>query len=535
MLTIGSFNVSILVIAGAMVGIGMAAIALRTLWRRQQPKAQPKRAVMHPNQPVFLFDNGSLLDASASGLQLLSNASPVQGEFQALQYLLRHDFPDLHADIASLEDSEERALFTLNGSSLRLNISKQGHLIRIALGTIDGADVDAHFAALARTAAAEELEALRLTCDEAPHLMWREASDGTLTWANRAYMTYLDRMTPSDVTGQVELPARRLFEDLPTAGRGTTKKRMSVQLADSDGEHWFDITRYAVGEETMHHATIMNELVRSENTRRDLMQTLSKTFAELSVGLAIFDSKRHLVMFNPALLDMTGLPFDFLSAHPTIDAVLNRLRDMRRLPEPRNYASWREQFLSLEAEAKRGTYSENWTLPDGQTFSVTGRPHPDGALAFIFEDISAEVSLTRHFRAEIETSQAVLDALPDAVAVFSSANTLIMVNATYRDMWDGGTEEDVDTLDLRAVMSSWKMATAPSPIWPKLEAFSQSFETRKAWSDQVAFVDGRQGICHITPLPNRMMMVRFEVRSQARAQLQQLVHARTHTAKIVSR
>ncbi len=43
-------------------------------------------------------------------------------------------------------------------------------------------------------------------------------------------------------------------------------------------------------------------------------------------------------------------------------------------------------------------------------------------MAFLFEAITAEVSLTRHFIAEIETSQSVMNALPDAIVVFSPAD-----------------------------------------------------------------------------------------------------------------
>jgi hypothetical protein len=42
----------------------------------------------------------------------------------------------------------------------------------------------------------------------------------------------------------------------------------------------------------------------------------------------------------------------------------------------------------LEEEAASGLFEETWSLPGGQTYRVIGRPHPNGALAFMFEDIS---------------------------------------------------------------------------------------------------------------------------------------------------
>ena len=88
-----------------------------------------------------------------------------------------------------------------------------------------------------------------------------------------------------------------------------------------------------------HYASDANGIVRAELAQRKFMQTLSQTFAQLSIGLAIFDRKRQLATFNPALLDITDLNFEFLSGHPTLDALLDRLRNMRMLPEPKDYAS----------------------------------------------------------------------------------------------------------------------------------------------------------------------------------------------------
>ena len=64
---------------------------------------------------------------------------------------------------------------------------------------------------------------------------------------------------------------------------------------------------------------------------------------------------------------------------------LDRLRENRVMPEPRDYRTWRNSIAELEAAAQDGTYSETWSLPDGHTYHVTGRPHPDGAVALLFD------------------------------------------------------------------------------------------------------------------------------------------------------
>ena len=106
----------------------------------------------------------------------------------------------------------------------------------------------------------------------------------------------------------------------------------------------------------------------------------------------------------------------------------DNLRDRQVMPEPKNYDSWRSQITGMIESASDGFYQEIWTPPSGLTYRVTGRPHPDGAVAFLFEDISDDISMTRRFRAQLDIRQSVLDALPMAVAVISSGNVLLMCN-----------------------------------------------------------------------------------------------------------
>jgi hypothetical protein len=87
-------------------------------------------------------------------------------------------------------------------------------------------------------------------------------------------------------------------------------------------------------------------------------------------------------LFNPALIDLTALPADFLSARPNLLSFFDRLRDHRMMPEPKNYGSWRHQMADLVAAAADGRYQETWSLPSGAVYSVSGQPHPDGAVAF---------------------------------------------------------------------------------------------------------------------------------------------------------
>ncbi|MEZ5684429.1 MAG: hypothetical protein R3D78_00325 [Paracoccaceae bacterium] len=142
-------------------------------------------------------------------------------------------------------------------------------------------------------------------------------------------------------------------------------RRVSLEAGD-EGAVWFDCYSYPWENGSMHFALPADSTVRAERALRDFVQTLTKTFADLPIGLAIFDQQRQLQMFNPALLDLTQLGPDFLSARPTLYAFLDRLREARMMPEPKDYRSWRLQMTELEKASAAGFHVETRSLPGGR-------------------------------------------------------------------------------------------------------------------------------------------------------------------------
>ncbi len=455
---------------------------------------------------VFLLSGDEIVDTTAGASALLSRVNLADANRDELIDFLTQSFPALSEQMGQTSD-----LFTVEAAdwtNTELQISQVDTQLTLAISSKTDTS-DALIDAICLKAENAELNSLRDVVRCAPTMMWRFDENGQLAWANDAYLNLADACASQEHSTPC-LASTPLFSDCdldPTPA--STPKRCSIQTNDDDAPRWFDIatTRTAAG--AFHYASDANAAVRAELAQRKFMQTLSQTFAQLSIGLAIFDRKRQLATFNPALLDMTDLNFEFLSGRPTLDSILDRLRDSRMLPEPKNYASWREQFSAMEQAAKNGTYSENWNLPDGQTFRVTGRPHPDGAFALLFEDISAEVSLTRRFRSEIETSQAVLDHLNDAVAVFSNSGNLVLANTAYCELWGTDLTNGLMQYDLRVELRKWQDRCTPTRIWTNLREFSSQIGLRKTWSDTAIMDDGRQITCKADPIAGGMTLMRF--------------------------
>jgi PAS domain-containing protein len=306
-------------------------------------------------------------------------------------------------------------------------------------------------------------------------------------------------------------PLPRLFERTATQ-QGASGQRQKLRFADGSIA-WFDLVSAADGAGRRVYALRADSAVQAETSLRDFMQTLTKTFAHLPIGLAIFDSKRQLQLFNPALLDLTGLQPDFLSMRPSLISVLDALRERSMVPEPKDYHGWRRQITDLERAAASGVYEETWNLPGGQTYKVIGRPHPNGALALMIEDISTEITRTRRYRADLELGQSVIDSMAEAVAVFSETGLLVMTNSAYERLWGHDPDETLSGGGIASLSTHWRNQTAPSALWSEVEEFVSTIGDRTAWAGEARLLDGRLIFCRFTPLAGGATLVGFATQS----------------------
>ncbi len=354
-----------------------------------------------------------------------------------------------------------------------------------------------------------EILDLRNAVDLTPIAMWRESADHRLVWANSPYYQLVEQLAEGDAPLGWPLP--RVFADhfTPPPDDGTPR-RCSLPGGIRDAPLCFEVTAHPqIDGTTLFSAHPIDRLVTAETALRNFVQTLSQTFAHLPVGLAIFDKTRKLVLFNPALLTLSTLEPEFLSGRPSLGVFLDQLRERQRMPEPKNYRAWRDEISRLEQGARDGTYQELWTLPTGQSYRVIGRPHHDGAVAFMFEDISSEVSLTRQFRSDLDLYQAVLDDSEDALAVFSNDERLVMSNDRYAALWGTDPRETLGEISLTEATRQWQADCVPDGVFGDIRSFSDRTRDRSVWAGEMKLLSGARIAAHVAPLRGGAMSVRF--------------------------
>ncbi len=509
-------NIATLLQFGGLV-FASFSVAITSLWvlalldRRKKP-VENVLSSGHEDLVAFLFDDENLVDATPQAKQFLETAPGEMSDWGRLVSALQPKFPDMVEEISTLADSGQIVLHALDDDT-RLQADWKNGLARISIIESSSPAKKVELNRRNYDAMESELETLRATAESAPFLVWRQRSDGTITWANSSYLE-LAQASDSDLSIPV-WPPSRLFNlsNAGLTGPGAISQRMKTHIIGETEPRWFECFETPLGNESLFTAVAADKVVKAETALRDFVQTLTKTFAHLTVGLAIFDKQRRLALFNPALTDLISLPIEFLSGRPTLLSVLDRLRETKMIPEPKDYKSWRQQLFELEIAAVNGTYEETWSLANGRTYRVTGRPHPDGAVAFLFEDISAEISLTRRFRAELENGQAVMDSLDEAIAVFSPGGALTLSNNSYCKLWGVESTAILGNFGILDATQSWSELCAPSPVWGDAREYVGAAGERVEWTAEVRMQDGRRLNCRFTPISGGATLVGFSLDS----------------------
>ncbi len=328
------------------------------------------------------------------------------------------------------------------------------------------ADAAAEAAAARDLAAARaEAEALRLALSAAPIRAWRIDAEGRETWRS-------------------------------PAAEGAAKPVDGASFAIADGGSLVVDPR-AAGDDG-----------EASQALRRFIETVSDTFSNLRVGLAIFGTDRRLVLSNPALADLFHVDPRWLGGRPSLRETLDRLREARQLPEQADYPAWRAGLFTLFDNPDRAAYEARWELPDGRAIQVTGRPHPRGGIAFVFEDVSAAVSLQREASVAREVQRTALEFVRDGVALFGLDGRARMTNAAFHAIWrlprcEGGAPH------VSEVAEACRPGTGPGGVWERIRGAVAGGEGRTPWSQRVELLDGRALEVRATPLRDGATLVAF--------------------------
>lgn len=402
--------------------------------------------------------------------------------------------------------SSERILFARGGPAPDPLGGNQAAMIWI----FDTTDTRGEIAELASQAdrAGQALESLSRLIEAAPFPMWHRGPDLRLTLVNQAYVRAVEAENAAEVIARglelVEMPgpdsaqavAARAREDeapqIRTVPATIGGERRATRIADIPlGDA--GVAGYAVDIEELEQARA--ELSRFGRAQRDMLDLLS-------AGVAQFGPDRSLTFSNQPFERLFEMKSEWLADRPEFDRVLDRMREVDRVPESRDFPEWKAE--------RRGWFQsgdepieENWLLTDGTHLRVVAQPMPDGGLLLVFEDRTEQAQLASARDILLRVRTATLDNLSEAIGVFAADGRLHIWNRRFREIW--GFDEEllaehprVDALT-DAIADQFLGAGSPEAIQDAVRFATGERQEREG---RLALRDGRYFDFAAVPLPD---------------------------------
>ena len=385
----------------------------------------------------------------------------VDGTESALGALPGHDADTDFADFAAALESDAAARLTAFVSALRTNGTafadtatlRDGSAYAINGRRTEDGDCVLWASDISRTRAIEAAHALSLTSASAVRAMfeavpvpvWRRDRNLALVDCNTAYAAAIDTTRQVAVAeGRELLPAssRVKARELARAAAAGETRTEAHHIVIGGQRHLIEITETPDREGgTIGFAIDRTDRELAEAELQRHMNAHGQVLENIHAAVAIYGPDKRLRFCNAAFADLWGVETDWLASGPSLDELLERLRERRRIPEYADFRAFRRQQLAMFTSLIEPQH-ELLHLPDDRTLSLAVSPHPLGGLVFVYEDVTDRLALERSYNTLIEVQRESLDNLFESIAVIGSDGRLKLHNPAYRKIW-GLSEADL--------------------------------------------------------------------------------------------
>ena len=438
-------NVAGINVVWAMVLIGVGAIFLvaqhvthrLALRREQDVRAEISRRLLDARErlasaPVGLIEWTGVgqieVDARAADLLGITTQQLTNEEFRRLLQPLSTD-PDETWDALLTGKSAMHEIMRHTGTGRRLRLQRQGEGGSRRLWLDDVSDT-LIVADEARGVTREFMDLL----DRLPIPVWRRDGALAIVYCNLAFYRLLD-LPPGD--------ALRPGRDINSAARALAARAQKLGMAQSESQQQvvagkrrlFDFNEvplpsggligFAVDQTALEDTH--SELARHIAAHDDVLQSLG-------TGIVIFGPDKRVKFFNSAYRDQFELDAQFLRSEPTIDEVLDALRERRQIAEQADFRNYKQEF-ARHIMSIIGPFEELMHTPTDRTFRMVATPHPMGGVILTYEDVTDKLALEASYNTLIQVQRETIDHLYEGIAVYGGDGRLKLHNSAFARLW----------------------------------------------------------------------------------------------------
>jgi len=296
----------------------------------------------------------------------------------------------------------------------------------------------------------------------APFAIWHRDEQSRIIWNNKKYEQIVGERTAMGemaelVSSREPEQARKLAAKARVSRQPQVEKRRYVV----DG----DLRSFRIHEVPLDYenqlAGYAEDVSREEEMVKEMkthMDGQADVLENITTAIAIYGPDKRLTFYNQAYVKLWKLNNTFLQEQPSYIEVLDKQRELRRLPEQADFSAYKTKRLALFTNLME-TQEELVQLPDETMLRTVIAPHSTGGLFIMFEDVTDKVVLERAHNTQTAVQRATLDNLHEGVAVFGADARLKLYNSGFGSIWGLSLdflEEDMHISKIiDKIFSSW--------------------------------------------------------------------------------
>ena len=254
----------------------------------------------------------------------------------------------------------------------------------------------------------------------------------------------------------------------------------------------------------------MTELDIAKRTFKIHQTAHLEVLSTLGTAFAIFDTDQKLIFNNKSFLNLWNLPPDFTSSSPTYSEYIEKIRNLRMLPEVSDFKTYKNNELNLFntlIESKNDLLH----LPDGRTIKRVVSVHPNG-LVFAYEDVSDRLAATRTINELLSVQQHILNNITDAVLIFGTDRKLKYYNNSYINLWNADSIKMQEMHNLEDIIQMQNTFFTNQENWEALKQNMLTHILNKCSRFKIERNDNK--IIEVCPniLPDESLMITYLIK-----------------------
>ncbi len=368
------------------------------------------------------------------------------------------------------------------------------------------------------TAMAAARDRLQTLLDNLPVPIWRRDTGLGIEFVNQAYARAVEADRPQVLAKNLEI----------AGGNDLARRVRDLRLAQSESRpivlagdrRLFEFTEQPLPDGGM--AGFGFDVTSLESTQFELarhVQAHAEVLESLGTGIIILGPDTRLKFFNDGYRRLFGLEAEALRGEPTLDELMEILRERRSLPEQSDFPAYKRevkrQLMSTISAAESLLH-----LPDGRTARQLVAPHPFGGVVVSYEDVTDTLALERSFNTLTAVQRETLDNLYEGIAVFGADGRLKLFNPAYVKLWGLDGEELAEGPHISILMERMRPYVDPVANW---KAFKERvlgwIEDRTTNTGRLERTDGSVLEFAVVPLPDgATLLIYFDVSDSERVQ-----------------